>query len=160
MSELRKKPWNRVDQPVYSIASAWQGNANMNICTYAVPVSLKPKLYVVALYRNTFTLELVGKRGEFLLQLLERKQYRLVARLGKTSGRNTHKLSSINEPVEWHHGLPYLSRALAFVHLKVVRCFDTGDHLSTVCRVLTFRNLNHGIPLTTRYLKLKNIIRS
>lgn len=159
MNDMRKKPWNRVDQPVYSIASSWNGKANMNICTYTVPVSMKPKIYVVALYRNTCTLDLVTKRKEFLLQLLAIKHDRLVRLLGKTTGRTFEKLSLIKSPVHWHSGMPYLADALAFIHLIVDDFIDTGDHVSAICRVKTYRNLNTGKPLTVFHLKNKKIVR-
>ncbi|MCS6975093.1 MAG: flavin reductase family protein [Cyclobacteriaceae bacterium] len=160
MTELRKKPWNRVDQPVYSIASAWNGKANMNICTYAVPVSMKPKLYVVAIYRNTCTLDLVTQSREFVLQLLCEKHYRLVKLFGKTSGRNTDKLSKIKFPLGSYQSIPYLTDALAIVHLSVLDFIETGDHISTICRVNAYRNLSIGKPLTIRYLQQKKIIRA
>lgn len=158
MSDLRKRPWNRVDQPVYSVASAWNDKANMNICTYAVPVSMKPKMYVVALYHNTCTLELVKANPEFLLQLLDRRHYGLVNLLGKTSGYKTDKLKKIKIPIEWHANLPYLSDALGFIHLKAERLIETGDHMSAICRVKGYRNLNNGKPLTLTYLRYKKII--
>lgn len=158
MIELRKRPWNRVDQPVYSIASAWNGKANMNICSYAVPVSMKPKMYVVAFYHNTRTLELVKANPEFLLQLLEVRHHKLVKLLGKTSGYKADKLKKIKAPIEWHANLPYLSDALAFIHLRVDSMIETGDHLSAICHVKGYRNLNIGKPLTLDYLRYKKVI--
>ncbi len=70
----KQKPWNRVDQPVYSISSLADGKPNMNICTYAVPVSLKPKQFMVAVYHGTRTLTNVWAYPEFLLHYLSRSQ--------------------------------------------------------------------------------------
>lgn len=92
---LRKNPWNRVDQPVYSISSAANGAVNMNICSYATPISMKPKRYIVAIYRNTRTLELVQQNPEFVLQFLTRSQYTLVNLLEKKSGSKINKLKRI-----------------------------------------------------------------
>lgn len=158
MTNLRKRPWNRVDQPVYSIASSWNGKANMNICTYAVPVSMKPKMYIVALYHETCTLELVTMRGELLLQILDCRHYTLVNLLGKTSGHKADKLKKIKIPIKWHQNLPYLTDALAFIHLRVESMIETGDHICAICHVESYRNLNKGKPLTTFFLRGKRII--
>lgn len=50
----------------------------MHICTYVSAVSMQPKRIMVALYHGTQTLENVEITGEFVLQLLEEKQYNLV----------------------------------------------------------------------------------
>ena len=40
---MRKRPWNRVNLPVYSISSKAGDNNNMHIITYALQISMKPK---------------------------------------------------------------------------------------------------------------------
>lgn len=157
---LRKKPWNRVDQPVYSISSAAQGAVNMNICSYATPVSLIPKRYIVAIYKNTRTLELVEQNPEFVLQFLTRSQYPMVNLLGKKSGSKINKLKRIKEGIFYHEQFPVLENALAFVHLTVREWFDGGDHLCALCDVKSYKNLHEGPPLTLEYLKQKKIISS
>lgn len=103
MNAIRKKPWNRVDQPVYSISSAHNAEVNMNICSYATPVSMKPKRYIVAIYKNTKTLELIKQNPQFLLQILAEDQYKLINLLGKKSGFHMNKIEKIKEPVELYN---------------------------------------------------------
>jgi flavin reductase (DIM6/NTAB) family NADH-FMN oxidoreductase RutF len=158
MMMIRKKPWNRVDQPVYSISSAAEGSANMNICTYATPVTLHPKNYVVAIYKNTRTLELVQRNPKFILQFLEKSQYRWVNLLGKKSGKETDKISLIRDEIFFLGPYPILSRALAYVILEVSHWIDAGDHFCAFCRVNNYKNLNNGTPLTTHFLRKKKII--
>ena len=74
----RKKPWNRVNLPVYSISSKGNDSANMHMITYASQVSMKPKRFICGIYENTMTLENIEASGEFVLQLLADKQYRLM----------------------------------------------------------------------------------
>jgi flavin reductase (DIM6/NTAB) family NADH-FMN oxidoreductase RutF len=155
---LRKKPWNRVGQPVYSISSAAKGVVNMNICSYATPVSMKPKRYIVAIYKNTQTLELVQQNPQFVLQFLTRSQYTLVNLLGKKSGSKINKLTRIKEGIFFYQEFPVLENALAFVHLTVRAWLDGGDHLCALCDVKYGRNLHEGPPLTLEYLKQKKII--
>lgn len=160
MSTLRKKPWNRVDQPVYSIASAAGGSINMNICSYATPVSMHPKRYIVAIYKGTQTLEFVQQQQEFLLQVLDQSHYTLVNLLGKKSGKKLDKVKRIKEPIAYHSAFPYLENSLAYIHLVVRTWLDGGDHWCVLCDVKSYKNLNEGTPLTLDYLRAKTIIRS
>jgi flavin reductase (DIM6/NTAB) family NADH-FMN oxidoreductase RutF len=161
MSAIRKKPWNRVDQPVYSISSAYNGVVNMNICSYVTPVSMNPKRYIVAIYKNTKTLELIEQNPQFLLQFLTEDQYKLVNLLGKKSGLHTNKIERIKEPVElYNDSFAYLSQSLAYLHLRVLDWLDGGDHWCTLCDVVAYKNLNPGKPLSLELLKKKKIIRS
>ncbi len=85
---IRKKPWNRVNLPVYSVSSKTADNSNMHIITYASQVSMQPKRFICGIYRGTQTLLNIEPSGEFVLQLLADIQYRLVDLLGKKSGKN------------------------------------------------------------------------
>ena len=75
---IRKKPWNRVNLPVYSISSKSAENNNMHIITYTSQISMQPKRFICGIYHGTQTLINVEKSGEFVLQLLADNQYRLV----------------------------------------------------------------------------------
>ncbi|MBL7857013.1 MAG: flavin reductase family protein [Cyclobacteriaceae bacterium] len=158
MNSLRKKPWNRVDHPVYSISSMANGKANMNICTYAIPVSMHPKRYVVAIYKNTRTLENVQKNPEFVLQILAQHHDRLVTLLGKKSGNDIDKIKRLKEPVGQFHTFTFLSTCLAIIHLKVIQWMDGGDHLCALCDVVGYKNLTDNTPLTLGFLRKKKII--
>ncbi len=160
MKSLRKKPWNRVDQPVYSIASIAETKANMNICSYVTPVSMKPKRFIVAIYKKTLTLDLVRKNSEFILQYLAQDQYRVVNLLGKKSGYAVDKMQRLKNKIEPFKNFIVMKNCLAYVHLNVVEWLDGGDHWCTLCDVVSHKNLKKGKPLTTEYLKKMKIIRS
>ena len=51
-----KRPWNIVDHAVYSLVSYDnENNINMNICTYVCAISIKPKVFMIAIYYGTKT---------------------------------------------------------------------------------------------------------
>lgn len=156
----RKKPWNRVNLPVYSVSSL--GNTpNMHICTYVSAVSMQPKRIMVALYHGTQTLENVEKDGQFVLQLLGEGQYNLVNLLGKQSGKKVDKIGRLMKRnlLEEFEGYPVLQEALAVMLLKVVNVMDAGDHVMFLCDVAAYKNKNEGTALTTAVLNQKGIIR-
>lgn len=156
-----KRPWNRVNLPVYSISSKTADNENMHIITYASQISMQPKRFVCGIFNGTQTLENVTKQGEFILQLLAATQYRLVDLLGKKSGKKIDKISRLTkraELVEWN-GYPILKNCLAVMQLKVISTFEGGDHQGFVCDVIAYKNLNEGEALTLDVLRAHKLIR-
>ena len=156
-----KRPWNRINLPVYSISSKAGKNANMHIITYASQISMQPKRFVCGIYHGTQTLENVTQQGEFILQLLSANQYRLVDLLGKKSGRQIDKIARLkkrNELAEWN-GYPVLKNCLAVLQLKVISTFEGGDHKGFVCDVIVYKNLNEGEALTLDTLREHKLIR-
>ncbi len=158
---IRKKPWNRVSLPVYSISSKANGNANMHIITYATAISMQPKRFICGIYYGTQTLANVEASGEFILQLLDEKQYRLVDLLGKKSGKNFDKMTRLkkrNELADWN-GYPVLKNCLAVMQMKVISSFEGGDHQCFLCDVVAYKNLNEGKALTLDILREHKMIR-
>jgi flavin reductase (DIM6/NTAB) family NADH-FMN oxidoreductase RutF len=157
----KKKPWNRIDCPVYSISSKAGDAYNMNICTYVTAVSMQPKKMIVAIYENTKTLELVNKNPQFVLQILAAAQYRLVDILGKKSGHIIDKISRLEKRhllTEWN-GFKILKDALALMELKVSGTMTGGDHKIFLCDVVKYKNLHDGNPLSLNDLRKHKLIR-
>ena len=159
-TQIKKKPWNRVDLPVYSISSKGNEQDNMNIITYASAVSMKPKRFICAVYKNTKTLENVILNGVFVLQILSDSQYALVRLLGKQSGNKINKIERLrkrNLISEWK-GFTILKDALAIMEMNIIQEIDGGDHVCFLCDVLAYKNLNDGNELTLNILSDKKII--
>ena len=156
-----KKPWNRVNLPVYSISSKANGKSNMHIITYATAISMQPKRFVCGIYDGTKTLENVVASNEFVLQLLSATQYRLVDLLGKKSGNQIDKIARLakrDELMEWN-GYQVLKNCLAVMQMKVVSQFDGGDHDCFLCDVVAYKNLNAGETLSLDTLREHKMIR-
>ena len=158
---IRKKPWNRVNLPVYSISSKIIDRHNMHIITYASQISMTPKRFICCIYHGTQTLLNVETSGEFVLQLLADNQYRLVDLLGKKSGKSIDKIGRLqrrNELMKWND-FYVLKNCLAVTQLKVISSFEGGDHKCFLCDVLAYKNLNEGNTLTLDALREKKLIR-
>ncbi len=157
----RKKPWNRVDLPVYSICSSDGDHFNMHIITYVTASSMHPKNFACCIYEGTKTLDNVEKNGHFVLQLLADTQYRLIDLLGKKSGRDTDKISRMNKRGllrDWK-GFPVLKDALAVMEMRVIGKMEGGDHRIFLCETVSWQNLQEGQPLTLDKLREKKLIR-
>ncbi|MFN4286359.1 MAG: flavin reductase family protein [Lacibacter sp.] len=158
---MRKKPWNRTDLPVYASSSCHAQQHNMHILTYVNAISMQPKRFVAGIYHGTKTLELVQASGRFVLQLLAQQQYNLVNLLGKQSGNNIDKIERLqkrNLLAGWNDYW-ILKDALAVMELQVVHRFDAGDHEGFLCDVVRWKNLNDGTPLTLNFLRQKGLVR-
>ena len=154
-----KRPWNLPDQPVYSLATTNGIHVNMNICTYVVPVSMNPKLYAIAVYHGTRTLENLQSGSSAVLQLLSSDQYGLVKYLGKRSGRNSDKekyLRGKGHLTTWKDRV-VLKDACAWLSLDVLNVQPTGDHELYIFRVTEYRTLRDDV-LTTGELNRRGII--
>ncbi len=158
---MRKKPWNRVNLPVYSISSInAAGKHNMHMITYVTAISMQPKRFVCGIYKGTQTLENVLHQRRFILQLLASHQYNLTRILGKTSGKNTDKIKYLQKKNLLDNWLDHLvlSDALSLMELEVVEQFDGGDHVGFLCDVKQFKNLQPGEPLTLDELREHRLI--
>lgn len=158
---IRKKPWNRVNLPVYSVSSKMADNSNMHIITYASQISMQPKRFICGIYHGSQTLLNIEASGEFVLQLLAGNQYRLVDLLGKKSGRTIDKISRLRkrkELIEWNN-FDVLKNCLAVIQLKVISSFEGGDHKGFLCNVVAYKNLNEGKELTLDILRERKLIR-
>ena len=153
-----RRPWNIPDVPVYSLATYAGGRVNMNICTYVTPISMKPKQYAVAVYKNTQTLDNLLAGSGAVLQLLHRSQANLVPGLGKRSGRSLDKQNFLQRKkvlIEWN-GHQVLTGAMAWIELKPIGQVDSGgDHL-----LYYFESVRYKTNRETSCLSLQHLIRN
>jgi flavin reductase (DIM6/NTAB) family NADH-FMN oxidoreductase RutF len=156
-----RRPWNIPDSPVYSLVTQVQGKQNMNICTYVIPVSRKPKLYAIAIYNDTQTLEHMLNSDTAVLQLLHSTQYSLVQLLGKKSGFQIDKCEILRKRklLQLWHGFEVLKQVSALIELRKINHQQTGDHVLFTFEAIGFESFNEQ-PLTQNILREKKIIRA
>ena len=158
-----RKLWNRPSDAVWSLSTrSNKGVPNMNICTYVTAVSLEPKLMMVAVYKNTKTLENVSIGTTVLLQLLSEDLAPVVRVCGQMSGKKVDKISRLKKRYELleENDLYYFKEAAGFMVLQIEQLIETsGDHDLMVAEVIMSKNLNDKAILTSDYLKEKGIIR-
>ncbi len=155
-----QKPWNIPNLPVYSLATFNRGILNMNICTYVSAISMKPKLYAIAVYNNTKTLQNVEEGDMAILQLLHYNHASLIKKLGQTSGLAYDKHGYLKKKdllFNWN-GYEVLKNLCAVIELKKKDALQTGDHKIFVYEALKHKSFNKEY-LTLDYLREKKIIR-
>jgi len=158
-----RRLWNRPADAVWSVSSISDtGIGNMNIATYVTAVSLDPKLMLVAVYKNTQTLQNVTVGKTILLQLLTQELAPVVRVCGQLSGQKIAKIPRLQKryALAKHNALFYFTQSAGFLELEIEQLTKTsGDHVLLIGRVITAKNLVDAPILTTTYLKDHKYIR-
>lgn len=151
MPTTLRKPWNRPDYPIWSLATKGE-KPSMNICTYVIPITLTPKHFIIGIYKNTQTLQNATTSEHCILQLFSKEQKSLVAYLGKQSGSKKDKYGYITKKgftLLYHEGIGYIKESASALVLKKVKNLESSlDHdiyLYKVEKILT----NTDTPLLT-----------
>jgi len=141
----KRKPWNRVSEQVYSLSTLdLNGNVNMNIATYVVPVTMDTKRYSLAIYKGTKTHENIfaqRKQKYCILQALSKSQAPLVKVLGKKSGLRYNKQKYLEKNnllkiFEFENkNFFYLKENSFSLFLKIEKYVEIGDHDMVICAV-------------------------
>lgn len=155
-----QRPWNLVNLPIYSLATYEGAKVNMNICTYVSAVSMSPKQYMIAVYKNTKSLENLTNNGRVVLQLLAKTQVSIVNVLGKKTGFKYDKqeyMLNRNLLQTWN-GNVVLSDCAALVELKKKWRKDTGDHVMFLFDVKQVQT-RHTEVLMLNDLRARKLVR-
>lgn len=120
---------------------------------------MKARVMAVALYEPDYTLELVRQSGILNINLLAVDQYKLVAKLGRKSGRQMDKFKKL----AWENdarGCPFLTDSIGFFQCEVDKWVSAGDHVLAVCNVLAQCLLHPNKEvLTLSYLREHKLVR-
>jgi len=157
-----KRPWNIINPEIYSLVTYDEHDQlNMNICSYVSAVSLKPKLYLVAIDYNSKTYQNLKENSVVVLQLLSRSHLNIVRKLGKSSGKSYDKekyLKSKEMLCYWRKNL-VLKNVCALIELNKMKEINIGgDHAIFTFSVSKFTTISEDCILTFKDLIDNKII--
>jgi flavin reductase (DIM6/NTAB) family NADH-FMN oxidoreductase RutF len=127
-----------LDVPIYALATLNKdGSTNMNILTYATPVSAHPcRVWSLGVYRETLSEENLLRKPVGVLQLLTKDHVDLVGILGGNSGRDIKKKEACAKVgFEWircdyFRGIQVLPGCASYLFLTIQGgVLDAGSHL-------------------------------
>ena len=157
-----KRPWNIINPSIYSLVSYDESdNLNMNICSYVSAVSLKPKIYSIAIDYTTKTYKNLKLNSFVVLQLLSKSHLKIIRKLGKKSGFifNKEKYLKSNDMLENWRKNTVLKDTCALIELKKIDEINIeGDHAIFTFSVSKFRTLSEDGILTFKDLIDNKII--
>ena len=86
----------------------------MNLCTYVTAISLKPKRYVVGVFKDSCTYDRMRTSDKAVLQFLGKDNLPQCRLLGLKSGRRVDKTALLNKRNCWMNGMvfPFSKTAL------------------------------------------------
>ena len=151
-----KRPWNRTNLNIYSLATYNKKEVNMNICTYVSVVNMHPKLYMISIDYNTLTYQNLNKKStSFILQCLSLDNINIVAYLGKKSGKKFDKLKylSKNNLLSVWKNYPILKKTCFVIELyNPKKVYEMQDHCMFVFQMKSFKNFEN------RFLHFSDLI--
>lgn len=129
-----------LSNPVFSLSTVDEmGKTNMNILTYASPVGISPRRWVISLFRKSKTHENFFRRRTGVLQLLRPCHASLTYTLGGCSARDVDKAACCAalgfdwQQVDGHDEL-LLPRCAAYYRLNLEGgAMDCGEHDAGLC---------------------------
>jgi flavin reductase (DIM6/NTAB) family NADH-FMN oxidoreductase RutF len=130
-----------IDVPTYSMATLNEdGSTNMNILTYATPVSVRPdRVWSLGLYKETLSYRNFVRTKSCVLQLLTEDHVPLIKLLGGTSGSDVDKRDACSKlGVKWMDGsgTDLLPGCACYFKLSTTTdVVDVGSHGVALCRV-------------------------
>tara|TARA_Y100001978_G_C23479047_1_gene330698 strand:- start:184 stop:660 length:477 start_codon:yes stop_codon:yes gene_type:complete len=142
-----KRPWNRTDLNIYSLATYNKKEINMNICTYVSVVNMYPKSYMISIDYKTLTYQNLNKKStSFVLQCLSNKNMNIVKYLGKKSGKKFDKLkylSKNNLLSNWKNYSVLKNTCFLIELCNPKKVYEMQDHCMFVFQIKSFKNFDN-----------------
>ena len=157
-----KRPWNRTDLNIYSLATYNKKEINMNICTYVSVVNMHPKLYMISIDYNTLTYQNLNKKNtSSILQCLSINNLNIVKNMGKKSGKNFDKLKylSKNNLISNWKNYPVLKKTCFLIELcNAKKVYEMQDHCMYVFQMKSFKNFDNKFLILSDLISNKIIL--
>ncbi len=129
---LRQMPYG-----LYVIGVRGKGNGDLNAiaASWVTQCSFDPPLVMVAIQRPSRTYDLVKSGKVFSVNLLDKKERRIIRTLERPYRSAGEKLGKVGH-VEEDTGAPILRHAFAYLECKVRAIYEPGDHALVVGQVV------------------------
>jgi len=146
---LRQIPYG-----LYVIGVRGNGDGAMNAlaASWVTQCSFDPPLIMVAVRKPSRSYDLVKTGKVFSLNLLDKKDRRIIRTLERPARSAGDKLGKIGH-LEEATGAPILRHAFAYVECKVRSIYEPGDHALIVGEVVNGGARAEGAPLMCADLK-------
>lgn len=146
---LRQMPYG-----LYVVGVRGKSNGDMNamVASWVTQCSFDPPLIMVAVHKPSRTYDLVKAGKVFSLNLLDKKDRRIVRLIERPTRSAGDKLGKVGHAEE-DTGAPILRHAFAYAECKVRAIYEPGDHALVVGEVVHAALRERGESLTCADLK-------
>lgn len=125
---------------------------NASAVSWVTQCSFDPPLVLIAVRKPSHTFDLVKTGKVFSLNLLDKKEQRIIRTLERPTRSAGDKLGKVGH-VEEDTGAPILRHAFAYAECKVRAIYEPGDHALIVGEVVHAGLRAEGEPLMCADLK-------
>lgn len=108
---------------------------NAMAASWVTQCSFDPPLIMVAVRKPSHTYDLIKSDGAFSLNLLDKKEQRIIRELEKPFCAVGDKLGKVGH-VEEDTGAPILRHAFAYLECKTREIYEPGDHALVIGEVI------------------------
>ena len=107
------------------------------IINTAFQVAIEPFRIAISVQNNNFTKEIIEKKGEFNISVLDKNvPFETIRHFGMQTGREIDKFSNFSDVKRSFNGLLYLTEnANSFFSAKVQNKIDLGSHTMFIAEV-------------------------
>ncbi len=137
---------------VIGVRGNGDGKMNALAASWVMQCSFDPPLLLIAVRRPSQTYELVKTGKVFSLNLLDKKERRIIRTLERPSRAAGDKLGKVGH-LEEDTGAPILPQAFAYAECRVKAIYEPGDHALIVGEVVHAGLRSRGEALTCADLK-------
>lgn len=138
-----------IGSPVFLVTAAHGDKRGIMTANMIAGISFDPPLVSVSLSNHSFTRRLIDESGEFVLNTIPPELVDLAKKIGLSSGRKIDKYAefSIETMPGEATGCPLIKDAVTALECKVESTTDIGKHTLYVGLVVTYHDINPGMPL-------------
>jgi flavin reductase (DIM6/NTAB) family NADH-FMN oxidoreductase RutF len=137
---------------IVGIRSGNNGDFNALVVSWMTQCSFDPPLVMIAIRRGTRSYDLVKKGEAFSINLIDKRDRRLVKEMVKPADRVGDKLGKVAH-VEEDTGAPILRDAFSYIECKVREIYEPGDHVVVLGEVVNAGRHRSGESLTCSDLR-------
>lgn len=137
---------------VLGVRGGGDGEMNAMAASWVTQCSFDPPLLMVAVRKPSRTYDLMKSGGGFSLNLLDKKERRLIRTLEKPFHLVGNKLGKVGH-VEEGTGAPILRNAFAYLECRVQAIYEPGDHALVIGEVIRAGLHGEGDPIMCSDLK-------
>lgn len=137
---------------IIGVRAGGDGEMNAMAASWVTQCSFDPPLIMVAIRKPSRSYNLVKNGEVFSLNLLDKRERRIVRTLEKPFRAAGDKLGKVGH-VEEDTGAPILRRAFAYLECKVREIYEPGDHALIIGEVVHAGISGKGEPLMCSDLK-------
>lgn len=133
---------------LYVVTVGHGGEEHGMTANWVTQAAFEPPMVVVAVENGSRTIEMIRDAHHFAVNVLQKGQRDLAAKLGRSSEQSPHKLKGIKTKPAPGANTPVLADSLGWVECRLITTLPAGDHTLVLGEVIEAGADHTGEALT------------